>query len=255
MHLGCEEDIKQAFGGSVVARYSLAKHVFVCRNEDFIIVLDVHEDRYFSLDAGRTAALAPFLPGWPASATDPGAGTGPPVEEVVAPLLAQGWLLEESACGKEATPASVVAPHIELLSGLEDGRPKVGFADALAFFAASVRARFLMRTGSFERVIRRVAARKAAACARGARAVDIERARQLMAVFGYLRAFLFSHREECLRDSFAVLEFLAGYGIFPEWVFGARARPFVAHCWVQYEGVVFNDTAEHAGGYTPIMVI
>jgi hypothetical protein len=83
----------------------------------------------------------------------------------------------------------------------------------------------------------------------------MERARQLMEVFGRLRVFLFSHREECLHDSLALLEFLARYGIFPDWVFAVRARPFVAHCWVQYQDVVFNDTAEHVGGYTPIMVV
>ena len=237
----------------MVARYSLAKHVFVCRNEEYVVVLDVREDRYFSLDAARTAALSAFLPGWPASATDPGANIAPPVEEVAQPLLDQGWLLEGKAGGKDATPVSVAVPRVELHDGLHEDRPKINLRAVLAFCAASVRARLLIRVGSFERVVRRVAARRAAAGR--VQAVDMERARQLMAVFGYLRVFLFSHREECLRDSFAVLEFLAGYGIFPEWVFGVRARPFVAHCWVQYEGIVFNDTAEHAGGYTPIMAI
>src|ERR1700751_2055470 len=112
MYLGYEEDIKRAFGGSVVARYSLAKHVFVCRNEDYIVVLDVHEDRYFSLDAGRTAALGPFLAGWPAPETNPRANDSPPVEEVAQPLLDQGWLLEAKAGGKDATPVSVAAPRI-----------------------------------------------------------------------------------------------------------------------------------------------
>ena len=255
MYLVYEEDIKQAYGGSVVARYSLAKHVFVCRNEDYIVVLDVHRDRYFSLDAGRTAALGPFLTGWPASETGAGTNSGPPVETVAQPLLDQGWLLEAEAGGKDATPVSVAVPRIELRDSLDDVRPEVDLRAVLTCFAASIRARLLMRMGSFEHVVRRVAARKAAALSRGGRAVDLERARQLMAMFDYLRAFIFSHREECLRDSFAVLEFLAGYGIFPEWVFGVRARPFVAHCWVQHEGIVFNDTAEHAGGYTPIMVV
>jgi hypothetical protein len=240
----------------VAARYSLAKHVFVCRNEDYIVVLDVRADRYFALDAARTAALSAFLPGWPAPAPDPRANIAPPAEEVAQPLLDQGWLLEARSGGKDATPVSVVAPCIELQDGLDDARPKIDLHAVRAFFAASVRARLLMRMGSFEYVVRRVAARKAAAAlAHPGPAVDVERARRLMAVFDYLRAFLFSHREECLRDSFAVLEFLAGYGIFPEWVFGVRARPFVAHCWVQYEGVVFNDTAEHAGGYIPIMAV
>ena len=60
---------------------------------------------------------------------------------------------------------------------------------------------------------------------------------------------------KCLHDSLALLEFLARHGIFPDWVFGVRARPFVAHCWVQYEDMVFNDTVEHVTGYIPIMVV
>jgi hypothetical protein len=238
-----------------MARYSLAKHVFVCRDEDYIAVLDVHEDRYFSLEAGRTTALAAVLTGWPASETDLGGNTAPPIEEVAQPLLSQGWLLEGGSAGKDATPVSVVAPHIELQGELGGSRPKIDLRALVAFFVASVRARLLMRVCPFERAIQRVARRKAAAVARGAGDVNIERARQLMEVFEYLRVFLFSHREECLRDSLAVLEFLAGYGVFPDWVFGVRARPFVAHCWVQHEGMVFNDTAEHAGGYVPIMVV
>lgn len=238
-----------------MARYSLATHVFVCRDEDYIVVLDVREDRYFSLDAARTAVLAPFLTGWPALESGAGTNMSPPLEDVVQPLLSQGWLLEAGVAGKDATPVSIVAPRAELQDELDAGRPKVDFRAVLAFLAASVRAKVLMRIWSFERVIRRVAARKAAAAARGGQSVDTERARQLMEVFRHLRVFLFSHREECLRDSFAVLEFLAGYGVFPDWVFGVRARPFAAHCWVQHQGIVFNDTAEHAGGYTPIMVV
>ena len=238
-----------------MARYSLARHVFVCRDEGYIVVLDVREDRYFSLDARRTAALATVLTGWPASEADFEGDAAPPVEEVVQPLLNQGWLLEGESAGKNATPVNVVAPHAELQGGLDGGRPKIDFRAVVAFFTASVRAKLLIRVCPFERAIQRVGRRKAAVVARGGYRVDIERALQLMEVFDYLRAFLFSHREECLRDSLAVLEFLAGYGIFPDWVFGVRARPFVAHCWVQHEGTVFNDTAEHAGGYVPIMVI
>jgi hypothetical protein len=70
-----------------------------------------------------------------------------------------------------------------------------------------------------------------------------------------MRAFLFSTRDECLHDSLAVLEFLARHQLFPSWVFGVRARPFAAHCWVQHDGFVCNDTVEHVSGYVPIMVV
>ena len=46
-----------------MARYGLATHVFVCRDEDYIVVLDLKQDRYFALDAAKTAALSPCCPG------------------------------------------------------------------------------------------------------------------------------------------------------------------------------------------------
>ena len=44
--------------GVMMARYGLAKHVFVCADEEYIVVLDVKQDRYFTLEAARTAALS-----------------------------------------------------------------------------------------------------------------------------------------------------------------------------------------------------
>ena len=35
----------------------LAKHVFVCGDEEYVIVLDLKQDRYFTLDAARTEAV------------------------------------------------------------------------------------------------------------------------------------------------------------------------------------------------------
>jgi hypothetical protein len=67
--------------------------------------------------------------------------------------------------------------------------------------------------------------------------------------------FLFSSKDECLYDSLALLEFLARYRIYPDWVFGVQTRPFAAHCWVQQGDIVFNDTVEHVTGYSPIMIV
>jgi hypothetical protein len=116
-----------------------------------------------------------------------------------------------------------------------------------------VLAKFVLRFWHFERVVRRVAERKARRASHAR--LDPERARQLVDAFDRMRVFLFSAREECLHDSLAVVEFLAQYGIFPTWVFGVRARPFVAHCWVQDAGLVFNDTVENVTTYVPIMLV
>jgi hypothetical protein len=161
--------------------------------------------------------------------------------------------LELPASSKEATPVKPAPPETELLTGLMVTGATIHARAVLTFVFASIFAKLALRFWRFERVIRRVAERKAAH--QGAGTLDIARARQLVDIFARLRVFLFSHREKCLHDSLALLEFLARYGIFPGWVFGVRARPFVAHCWIQDGDVVFNDTVEHVAAYTPIMVV
>ncbi len=239
-----------------MARYGLAEHVFVCGDEEYVIVLDLKQDRYFTLDAARTAALRPLLPGWPAPRGGGNSSVAPGLaaDEAAAPLLRQGWLLELPAAAKEATPVRLPPPETELLSGATVENTGIDTRAVLTFVIASIFAKLALRFWRFERVIRRVGRRKAAQPPTSG-LLDIERVRQLVDTFGRLRVFLFSHREKCLHDSLALLEFLARYGICPNWVFGVRARPFVAHCWVQHEDIVFNDTVEHVAGYTPIMVV
>ena len=236
-----------------MARYGLAKHVFVCRDEEYIVILDLKRDRYFALEAARTAALTPLLPGWPAPPPE-NAGAVPEltVEDAAAPLLRQGWLLDERAASKEATPVRLTAAETDLFSSGEIRGAKLGAYTVIAFLVASIFAKLALRFRRLEWVVRRVAERNAA---HAGRPFDIERARQLLDAFGRMRVFLFSSREECLHDSLAVLEFLARHQIFPSWVFGVRARPFAAHCWVQHADVVFNDSVEHSSSYTPIMVV
>ena len=238
-----------------MARFGLARHVFVCRDEEYVVVLDLKRDRYFALEAARTAVLSPLLPGWPVpSPGNSDAITAVAVDEAAAPLLRQGWLLEQPAVSKEATPVRLPKPETELAGDGEIVAAKLGAWTVIAFVTASIFAKFALRFWRFERVIRRVAERNAARV-NASRPLDIDRARQLLDAFGRMRVFLFSAREECLHDSLAVLEFLARHEIFPSWVFGVRARPFAAHCWVQHADIVFNDSVEHVSTYTPIMVV
>ncbi len=238
-----------------MARYGLATHVFVCRDEDYIVVLDLKQDRYFALEAAKTAMLTAVVPGWPVAGqrgTD--AVVGDAAEAALRPLLRQGWLLEASTGAREATPVSVPRPETQLTGDGDGASEKVGLRTLFAFVVASVFAKAALRLRPFDHVVRRVAQRKAR-YSNANEPLDLERARRLIEVFERMRAFLFSTRDECLHDSLAVLEFLARYRIFPTWVFGVRARPFAAHCWVQHEDVVFNDTVEHVSTYVPIMTI
>jgi hypothetical protein len=233
-----------------MARYGLARHVFVCRDEEFIVVLDLKRDRYFALEAAKTTALGSVLPGWPAM-TPEYAPSEAEIEAAAAPLRRHGWLLDACADSKEATPVRVPTPQAELAAEADPAGATLG---ACAFVVASVFAKFALRFWRFERVIQRVAARRAQYAA-APRPFDFDRATRLMDAFTRMRVFLFSARQECLHDSLAALEFLAHHDIFPRWVFGVRARPFEAHCWVQYDRVVCNDSVEHVGSYVPIMMV
>ncbi len=56
----------------------------------------------------------------------------------------------------------------------------------------------------------------------------------------------------CLLDSVAMVRFLARRQVSTELVFGVTHNPFAAHCWVQAEDWVLNDTIGNAMAHTPI---
>lgn len=240
-----------------MARYALAGHVFVCLNGEHLVLLDLKEDRYWALEAAQTAGLGSLVEGWPIRASDvaPSADSPPSPETSAAieVLLGRGLLTQGNPPGKSATPVAATLPHRELMSDAEaPAGPQVG--NWVTFFATSTLAKLALRTRPFEHVIERVRRRKELMAPKAA-PLDAARARKLVEAFTRYRVFLFSSKDECLYDSLALLEFLARYGIYPDWVFGVQTRPFAAHCWVQYGDIVFNDSVEHVTGFTPIMVV
>lgn len=240
-----------------MGRYSLAEHVYVCVNDEHVVLLDLKQDRYFALEAAATAPLSGLVPGWPVRALDaPLAGSSDPeqAEQIAAGLLEQGILTDEATAGKDASAVRVARPARELLSPDAHRAAHAGAGAAWNLVAAAVSAKLALRFRAFENVVERRRARKRKVGG-GTRTPDMERTRALVEAFFRLRVFVFSSRSECLFDSLTLLNFLARYGITADWVFGVQARPFAAHCWVQLDDVVFNDTVEHVSGYTPIMVV
>jgi hypothetical protein len=239
-----------------MARYALADHVFVCLNGEHLVLLDLKADRYWALEVAQTAGLGTLVDGWPIKAPDVAQSADSPSPEAAAAaevLLGRGLLTHGIPPGKDATPVTAIVPMKELVSET-DVSPGPRLGSWLRFFTASALAKLALRAWPFERVIQRVKRRKQLLGA-NASPLDAEQARKLVEAFARYRVFLFSSKNECLYDSLALLEFLARYGIYPDWVFGVQTRPFAAHCWVQHGDIVFNDTVEHVSGYTPIMVV
>lgn len=59
----------------------------------------------------------------------------------------------------------------------------------------------------------------------------------------------------CLFQAELLLGFLNAAGLDADWVFGVRAWPFLAHCWLQVDDVAVSQSPETLTLYRPILVI
>lgn len=56
----------------------------------------------------------------------------------------------------------------------------------------------------------------------------------------------------CFIQSMMLMKFLAAHGVYASWVFGVRTHPFEAHCWVEWNEMVLNDTLDHSNWFSVI---
>ena len=264
-------------------RYWLAKHVYLHASRHGAVFLDVAQDAYLGISATQSGALALLVAEWPehdAVST---------VSEAEAQALAdalhtRGLLTRDRLEGHGAAPCAFARATRQLVAWQNMTLRDVKLRYALRFIRAAVMAAVLLRVRTFEQLVTRHERRKAAALESGGRRAEAgidapssargaaerssaqssarrERelsalmARQLLASVAYVRPWLYGFRGHCLFDSLALIELLAGYGVFPHWVFGVQLRPFVAHTWVQQGRYVLNGTPEHVSAFEPILVV
>jgi hypothetical protein len=223
-------------------------HVFVCQHDGHVVILDLRGDRYYTLDPTNAESLAGAVRGWPIAV--PTAVIGD--DEVAQTLLDKGMLTEHTGAGKDATPVVVHAPSREIVPQEFGDRPPLRWHTVAQFLRSTAAAAIAIRRWPLERVIDRVKTRNEA---HRSEAIDTAQVQRLITQFAAMRPVLFSARDACLFESLALSEFLARHGVHPTWIFGVQARPFAAHCWLQRDGSVLNDTVDHVIGYTPIMAV
>ncbi|MEX2126104.1 MAG: lasso peptide biosynthesis B2 protein [Woeseia sp.] len=238
----------------VTAPLILARHAYVCHADEHLVFLDLRQDKYLCLGREQSLAVRPFLT---ESAIIEHAAvrsmeSGQCIDRALEVLVENGLLVDDRASGKDAAHVSAELPLSGMTVGAH-GRPAVvKFRDVRNFFGAAVLASTRLRWNSLESTVRRVERRKGAA---KRSAIDrYPRVREHTAVFHALRRY-YPRDYLCLFDSLSLVEFLARYRVFPQWVFGVTMEPFRAHCWVQDGSAILNDTVENVRNYTPIMCI
>lgn len=231
--------------------YFLARHAFVCLSGGSLVLLDLKRDRYLALDAARAGLLDGIVAGWPVPAPLLPSPEGA-ASRIVASMLNRDLLTDDRSDGKEPSPPLVATPSDSALDVGKDADARVRFRDVANFVRAATLAAWHLRFRSMEWIVADVARRRATIVVRAGHSERVihRRAR----VFDRLRSFTYDVRDACLFDSLALLYFLLGEGLQPQWVIGVRSSPeFVAHSWIQHRGTVLNDSVDRVSVYTPIM--
>ncbi len=248
------------------ASYFLSPHVHVCVAGKQVVLLDLERDKYLSL--ARAHPVGRWVRGWPvppdSAPVDAGAD---PEKRLLARMISQGLLVADPTKGKEAAPVVTQQPRTAVIEyDLNSPRPRTDAGQLWNLLCAYTAAKWSLRHRPIKAVVEAARLRgsrarsDAVAQSGGTRpsaglAPDMTTVKPLVTAFFQLRPWFYTARNACLLDSLTLVNFLARYGVFPQWVFGVKTDPFYAHCWVQQGDYVFNDTADYVRGFSPILVV
>lgn len=205
---------------------------------------------YVAIPQARIDCLRPWLSPRPEANEPSRSGEVPGDLALLADdLIAQGLLTADKLKGKVFEPTIAPRARPAKLPRQTLGRNALRFT---SFYQSCRTADKSLSKARIAETIDFVRNRKAIR----ATSEPVSRGRLLSLVSTFLDLRLFYPRPYlCLFDSLALIEYLAAYRIFPTWVFGVQGEPFRAHCWVQYDDMLLDDSAERVSKLTPIMIV
>lgn len=209
--------------------YTLPSDVYLANVEGDVVLLDAFRDRYASIPASLAGTLRAGI--------SAGTWSGSPLEDQ---LAAEGYLTASTATIPGIRPAAPISQTRDLYS-LTDERPVPTQRDVRDAAVAGIVAAFRLKAQRPSNWLNRQphGASDLAACILNARR------------FAEARLYL-PLLTRCLPHSLALVHFLERRNCTAQLIFGVRTHPFEAHCWVQKDDIVLNDTLDHTLWYTPI---
>ena len=242
-------------------KYELALHVHACRVEEHVILLDIKRDQYLGLSAPLAIALTFEVHGWPpdnpTSAVKPHERMDDAVLNTIEWLKNEGVVIESPIKPVPRVPICIPRPAFGLFENCKNAPANVRFSSLVNVLATSIQVSLCLRCLSLERTLFRLQRHRlnVAPTKDHPTPEEQDQLRTHVVAFRALRPLAIAARSPCLFESLALGEFLASQGLFPRIVFGVDANPFAAHCWLQWDDVVINDSPEYVSRFTPIMVI
>jgi hypothetical protein len=233
-----------------------------CIANDRIVFLDLKNNAYVALEPPSIRHPLSLSDALIESRTSPLPTTeyAARVTSVMQSLVTRGLLTTDPLGAKEAKfvsvsrPTKTLLPRALLLANCVASNGSLKPSYLFAFWRAVALAASTLKVMSMWRIVDH-AKRRRTGRMRKEQSFREESAVELISVYYRLRPYLLIGSDSCLFDSLALLNFLASFLLFPRWVFGVQMTPFVAHCWLQHEDVVLNDTPARVCSYVPIMSV
>jgi Transglutaminase-like superfamily len=243
-----------------VTEYYIPNHVHFVLDGDAAVFLDLRTDQYSMLLGSKAHAFDRLLV---RTSDSIGRVIGidnqrySPTKDsllssmVVTELLEQGLLTAEAPEVTAPLPANIPLPDTTLIDSPHADARNATIIDIVRFLVSCTVATVRLRCVSIESVVRKVDRRNRL---RTTESCDLAMARRLVGIYKRLKPLL-PLRFSCLYDSLSLLEFLAKYACYPNWVFAVQLEPWAAHCWVQFGTVAFNEEPDLARTYLPVMKV
>ena len=220
----------------------LADHIRIAEIGPQMVLLDLRRSRYHAVPPPVRDVLRQVMSG---QALEPGPS------RIGALLVDHGLLNQRDGPARRDRQAPPLRDDGGTAVAIAEGRcSRQWFARLLVLQIASA---WALRVQSLETLVARLACMRARCAGHGAG--DAEAARDAI-----VRAFRATHRviparNRCFMKSIALFKALTAAGIGVDLVVGVRAAPFFAHCWVQHQGYLLDDTVERVRLFTPILTV
>lgn len=240
-----------------LAEYYIPNHVHFASEGDAVVFMDLRTDQYSLLIGEKARAfLALRSQNFGGDGRTLSLRHAPPPDS----LTLQGDLIQElldcklitaNAAENAYNSVALPLPEASLVESAVISDCAIRRRDIIRVLLSCSVAKYRLSCLGIERTIMTIRRRRELRSV--TTPLPLAEAQKLVLTYNIVRP-LFPRDNVCLFDSVALLEFLAHYDILPYLVFAITLDPWNAHCWIQHGTVSFNEDAERARTYLPILV-
>lgn len=222
--------------------YVLRDDISYCQIGGRLVFLDIDKDRYFHLPHRLEQAFTMYL-----------GGAHCPAQEL-GELSQRSILVERERATPEDRPSIEPAARSAMES---TGQPRnLRVSELVEVLVTVLITRLALKFSALKTILDGLAAARHARTTKSEprEALQERNIREASAAFRRARLYV-PIDMRCLLDSIAMVRFLLRRQIPARVVFGVALDPFSAHCWVQVDDLVLNDSVGNVASHTPIRVV